>query len=73
MKVGERGQVTIPKALRDQYGIDKDVEVEFIPEKGGIRIQRLSSAQHPVDKVRGIIRLKFAGSVDDYIREIRGE
>jgi len=73
MKVGERGQITIPKGLRDQYGIDKDVEVELIPEKGGIRIQKLSRGTHPVDKVRGVIKLKHASSVDDYVREIRGE
>ena len=73
MKVGERGQITIPKTLRDQYGIDKDVEVELIPEKGGIRIQKLAGGNHPVDKVRGVLKLKHSGSVDDYIREIRGE
>ena len=73
MRVGERGQITIPKALRDRYGIDKNVEVELIPENGGIRIQKLSRGKHPVDKLRGIIELRHASSVDEYIQEIRGE
>ena len=29
-KVGERGQVTIPKELRDRYGINSGDEIEFI-------------------------------------------
>jgi bifunctional DNA-binding transcriptional regulator/antitoxin component of YhaV-PrlF toxin-antitoxin module len=73
MKVGERGRITIPKALRGQYGIDKDVEVELIPEKVGIRIRKLSSGVHSVGRVRGIAKMKYANSVDEYIREIRGE
>lgn len=47
--------------------------MELIPEKGGIRIQKLSGTQHPVDKIRGILKLRHASSVDDYVREIRGE
>lgn len=29
MKVGERGQVTIPKEIRDQFGLGPETEVEF--------------------------------------------
>ena len=72
MRIGERGQVTIPKRLRDEYGLQKDVEVEFIPEKGGIRIQKQTGGMHPVDRIRGIAKLRHADTVDDYIEELRG-
>ena len=36
MKISERGQLTIPKELRDRFGLHKDVEVEFIPAENGI-------------------------------------
>lgn len=29
MKIGERGQVTIPKDIRDQFGLGPETEVEF--------------------------------------------
>ena len=29
MKIGERGQVTIPKDIRDQFGLGPRTEVEF--------------------------------------------
>jgi len=34
MKVTRRGQVTIPKVLRERNGIDEGTEVEFREEKG---------------------------------------
>jgi AbrB family looped-hinge helix DNA binding protein len=29
MKIGERGQVTIPKEIREQFGLGPETEVEF--------------------------------------------
>ena len=29
MRISERGQLTIPKELRDRFGMNKDVEVEI--------------------------------------------
>ena len=29
MKIGERGQITIPKELRDKFGLKPETEVEF--------------------------------------------
>lgn len=38
-KVGERGQVTIPKHLRDRHGIDGGDEIVFVEEDGRIKIE----------------------------------
>ena len=40
MKLGERGQVTIHKELREKYGLFRGIEIEFVPEKKGIRIKK---------------------------------
>jgi len=70
MKISERGQVTIPKALRERFGLHKDVEVELIPAKEGVLIQKRSRGVHPVDRVYGI--LNRPSETDHYIEEIRG-
>lgn len=72
MKIGERGQVTIPKELRDRYGLQKDVDVDFVDDGSGIRIVKRSEGAERVDRISGIIKLKHAKSVDEYIEEIRG-
>jgi AbrB family looped-hinge helix DNA binding protein len=73
MKVGTHGQVTIPKELRRRYGLDSNVEVEFVPEEGGIKLRPKSRARHPVDRVRGIADLLVGKNVDDYIDQVRGK
>jgi len=70
MKISERGQITIPKALRDQFGLRMDVEVELIPTKDGVLIQKRSRSKHPVGRVFGI--LNKPSDTDGYIEEVRG-
>ena len=72
MKIGERGQVTIPKKLRVRFGLHKNVDVEFIDEGDSIRIVKAKTGESPFAKLRGIIKLEPGQSVDDYIEEIRG-
>ncbi len=40
MKVGERGQVTIPKEIRDRFGIAGKSEVEFKIVSGAIVLRK---------------------------------
>ena len=70
MRVSERGQVTIPKKLRDRFGMHHDVEVDMTPTEGGVLIRKRTGAEHPVDRVYGI--LGTGGSTDEYMAEIRG-
>ncbi|MGB0679771.1 MAG: AbrB/MazE/SpoVT family DNA-binding domain-containing protein [Polyangiales bacterium] len=42
MQVGERGQITIPKALREKYGLLPHTEVEFVEVQGMLRLQRMT-------------------------------
>ena len=68
--VSEKGQVTIPKALRDRLGIRPGTELDFAAERGRL-VGRKVNAQDPVEAVYGILEME--GSTDDFIREIRGE
>ena len=75
MQISERGQITIPKHLRERFGMHHKVEVEISPTEDGLLIQKRTTAKHPVDRVYGILGKGALGdgvSVDDYIEEIRG-
>lgn len=71
MRVSERGQITIPKHLRDRFGMTQDVEVEIIPTEQGLLIQKRTAALHPVDRVAGVLD-GAVFDIDEYIEEIRG-
>ena len=75
MRISERGQITIPKHLRERFGMHHNVEVEVTPTDTGLLVQKRADGQHPVDRVYGILDKGALGedlSVDDYIEEIRG-
>lgn len=54
-RVGAKGQVVIPKELRDELGIHPGTEVVFLPDGGGVRVVPV---QRALDELRGM----FAGS-----------
>ena len=77
MRISERGQITIPKPLRERYGLTRDVEVEVTPTDDGLLIRKQTAGEHPVDRVYGILRDSGQAGmpiedVDEYIEEIRG-
>ena len=53
MRISERGQITIPKHLRDRFGMNHNVEVEITPTEQGLLIQKRTAAEHPVERVYG--------------------
>jgi AbrB family looped-hinge helix DNA binding protein len=68
-KVAERGQVTIPKALRDRLGVVPGTVLEFTEEGGRLVAVKISPAD-PVAKVYGCLGGKF--ETDAFMAEIRG-
>ena len=75
MKIGERGQVTIPKEIREQFGLGPETEVEFHVVRGSITLKK---APKPLNlaKWRGYCADSFRdlghSSVDEYIEDVRG-
>ena len=75
MKVGERGQVTIPKPIRDRFGIVPNTEIEFRVQKDTIVLakkpQKLNLRKWKGRCRRGLAELGYS-SVDKFIEDIRG-
>jgi AbrB family looped-hinge helix DNA binding protein len=70
MKIGERGQVTIPKAIREKYGLLPQIEVDFLLKETGILIRKKPHPVSPVEQVYGILGKNV--QTDPYIESIRG-
>ena len=75
MKIGERGQVTIPKDIRDKFGLGRDVDVEFHIENGSI-VLRKAPRKLDIERWRGRCEPSFAdlgySSVDEFTEDVRG-
>ena len=67
--ISEKGQVTIPKELRDDFGIRKGDRLEFLAERDGIKIRKHVNVD-ALEALRGSIKLP--ASVDELIDEMRG-
>ncbi|MCZ0940105.1 MAG: AbrB/MazE/SpoVT family DNA-binding domain-containing protein [Caldilineaceae bacterium] len=69
MRISEQGQVTIPKHLRDRFGMTANVEVDITPTEQGLLIRKRPAGKHPVERVYGILN---GGNTEDYLGEVRG-
>lgn len=71
MRVTEKGQITIPISLRKRDGLQPNVEVAFVAEGDGIRIQKRGTGPaNPFRALRGVVKKRL--TVDRYIEDIRG-
>lgn len=69
-RVGARGQVVIPKPLRDRLGLRPGTVLEFTEEQGrliAVKVDRPS----PTHRVWGAVGQNF--DTDAFISEIRGK
>jgi len=69
--VSEKGQITIPKRLRDRLGLDPGTVLEFVAEKGAL-IGRKRSQTDPVTAWRGRGKLPVGKTAHEYLKKIRG-
>lgn len=70
MKVTERGQVTIPKDLRERFGFLPDTEVEFEVRDGALRLVRSARERTAaVERLYG--RKRFGRSTEELMRLLR--
>jgi antitoxin PrlF len=77
MRITSKGQVTIPKEIRDAFGLLPGTEVEFVPDAGELKVRKL-----PKGRTRGdeIVEHLFGASggdipmsTDEIMRLTRGE
>ncbi len=69
--VSEKGQVTIPKPIREKLGLRPGSVIEFQTRNGTLIGKKTESSEDPVIAVTGIIKLSEA--VDEYLAAVRGE
>jgi antitoxin PrlF len=67
--VSEKGQVTVPKRLRDRLGIKPGEVLEFTEERGRL-VARKTAAADSIDEVYGILDLDAA--TDQIMDRLRG-
>lgn len=73
MIVGERGQITIPKKLRDKYGLLPGIEVEFVDTPEGVKVCKRSEASDRFAQLRGYLKeRRVITDIDAYLKESRG-
>ncbi len=69
--VSEKGQITIPKALRERLGIRRGTVLEVDAVDGAL-VARKREPEDVLVKWRGRGRLPVGTDVDEYLRAIRG-
>lgn len=68
--VAERGQITLPKAVRDALGLTKGTKLKV--ELDGGRIVLCKDVNDALSRVRGRFKLPPGVTTDDIMRELRG-
>ena len=68
--VAERGQITLPKAVRDALGLTKGTQLKV--ELDGGRIILRKNVDDALSRLRGRFKLPEGVSTDDVMRELRG-
>jgi AbrB family looped-hinge helix DNA binding protein len=68
--VAERGQITLPKAVRDALGLTKGTRLRVELEGGRIVLHK--EVQDALSRVRGRFKLPEGVTTDDVMRELRG-
>jgi len=69
--LSEKGQVTIPKAIRDSLGLEAGSVLEFTEEEGHILVRKVVQ-ENPISIWRGRGALPIGRSVNEYLKLTRG-
>ncbi len=69
MKITEKGQVTIPKPIRERYGLYPGTEIRFVEREQRVVVEKTQTAD-AWQRYRGFLRLRKR--TDDVIRLLRG-
>ena len=70
--VTTKGQVTIPKKLRDRYGIQPGALIDFVAGADGIQLRKV--VKRDVKGVLGCLKNELSGnSIPTLLDDLRGE
>jgi AbrB family looped-hinge helix DNA binding protein len=68
VKISKKGQVTIPKELREKFNFKEDIEIILLPTDEGIL---LKSKSHGLRTLRGLFRELDFREAEESIEEER--
>ena len=71
-RLTSKGQITIPKGVRDRLGLRPGDELEFVEDELGFRLQKRVSAS-PFEKYRGYLKELAGCDPAQLVEEMRGQ
>jgi len=77
MRITSKGQVTIPKEMRDDLGFLPGTEVEFVEERGEVKIRKVAGGSNRGRQIVEHLRRASGGTnrltTEEIMRMTRGE
>ena len=77
MRITSKGQVTIPKEIRDEFGLLPGTEVEFVAEGDDVKVRKLEGGRTRGQEIVEHLRQASGGdikmSTEEIMRLTRGE
>ncbi len=70
-KVTTKGQITLPKEVRERMGVEAGDEIDF-EEKRGLYILKKKIKPSPFDKWMGYLKQKKGEQPDEIVEALRG-
>lgn len=70
-KVTTKGQITVPKSVREHLGIEPGDEVEFIEDDGQFRVRRRPTGS-TFARYRGLLKHLRGQASDEIVKDLRG-
>ena len=70
-KLTSKGQITVPKDVRERLGLRPGDEIEFVEENGSFVVRRHVDAR-AFEKWRGFLKDLAGRRADDLVEEMRG-
>lgn len=70
-KITSKGQITLPKAVREHFNLQPGDEIEFIETEKGMRVRKYFAVS-PFDEWRGYLTELAGRDPDELVDEMRG-
>ncbi|TAK23109.1 MAG: AbrB/MazE/SpoVT family DNA-binding domain-containing protein [Chloroflexota bacterium] len=68
-----KGQVTLPKRIREYLGLNPGSQVDFEIDANGVHVRKVQSGQERTHEWFGALRERFSGRTsDELVDEVRG-
>ena len=70
-KLTSKGQITIPKDVRERLDLRPEDEIDFVEDKAGFRVQK-RMLESPFKGYRGYLKGLAGSDPDDLVEQMRG-